>query len=247
MIGLLHLSARHARHHLLQPRGRGHVERIARRGAIEREDRHRAAALQMYLTTGDAAYAERFEELLWPAMDGTPARWSPIGIALQAVPHLGDDYKARLRPYVEAHAERLDEIAAENPYGVPISTGGWAGNSQIVDVAITNFHAHEHYPDLVGREDVLNGLHYVLGRHPYSNVSFVSAVGTVSKEVAYGINRADFGFIAGGVVPGVLMFEPDFFENKEDWPFFWGENEYVLDVSAAYVYLVHAARELLAE
>ncbi|WP_095508661.1 glycoside hydrolase family 9 protein [Rubrivirga marina] len=206
-----------------------------------------AAALQMYRTTGDEAYAERFEALLWPAMENTPGRWSPIGIALEAVPHLGDDYKARLRPHVEAYREQLAEIADENPYGVPISTGGWAGNSQIVDFAITNFHAHEHYPDLVGREDVLNGLHYVLGRHPYSNVSFVSAVGTVSKEVAYGINRADFGFIAGGVVPGVLMFEPDFFENKEDWPFFWGENEYVLDVSASYVYLVHAANELLAE
>jgi hypothetical protein len=75
----------------------------------------------------------------------------------------------------------------------------------------------------------------------------VSAVGTVSKEVAYGINRADFGFIAGGVVPGVLMFAPDFFGNKEDWPIFWGENECVMDVGASYAYLAHAAHELLSE
>ena len=206
-----------------------------------------AAALQMFITTGDEAYADRFEELLWPSLEGPQGRWAPVEVALQAVSHLGDEYKARLRPHVETYAAGIEEIAAENPYGVPITTGGWAGNNFVTTFAITNFRAHEHYPDLVDREAVLGGLHYLFGRHPYSNVSFVSAVGTVSKEVAYGGNRADFSFIAGGVVPGVLMFEPDFFENKEDWPFFWGENEYVLDVSASYVYLVHAANELLAE
>jgi len=40
--------------------------------------------------------------------------------------------------------------------------------------------------------------------------------GTRSKEIAYGNNRADFGFV-GGVVPGLLLFQPDFLENKEDW------------------------------
>lgn len=205
------------------------------------------AALQMFITTGEATYASRFEELLWTSLDSGPQRWRPIDLALQAVPHLDDNYRSRLRPYIEDYRAVIDEYARENPYGVPISRGGWAGNSTVVNFAITNFRAHQYYPDLVSREDVLAGLHYVLGRHPYSNVSFVSAVGTVSKEVAYGMNRADFSFIAGGVVPGVLMFNPDFFENKEDWPFFWGENEYVLDVSAWFVYLAHAAHELLSE
>ncbi|WP_142322637.1 hypothetical protein, partial [Priestia megaterium] len=65
-----------------------------------------------------------------------------------------------------------------------------------------------------------------------------------SKEVAYGNNRADFSFIAGGVVPGMLIVKPDFPENKEDWPFFWGENEYVVNVGASYIALVHAAEAL---
>ena len=205
------------------------------------------AALQMFITTGEETYADRFQELLWSSLESGPQRFRPIDLALQAVPHLDDDYKARLRPYVEAHRAVIEGYAEESPYGVPITRGGWAGNNAVINFAITNFRAHEHYPDIVRREDVLAGLHYVLGRHPYSNISFVSAVGTVSKEVAYGINRADFGFIAGGVVPGVLMFDPDFFENKEDWPFFWGENEYVLDVSASFVYLAHAAQELVGE
>jgi len=42
----------------------------------------------------------------------------------------------------------------------------------------------------------------------------VSGVGTRSKRVAYGNNRADYAFIAGGVVPGVLVLKPDFPEKQ---------------------------------
>ena len=82
---------------------------------------------------------------------------------------------------------------------------------------------------------------------PGSDISLVSAVGTQSKEVAYGNNRADFTFIAGGIVPGVLILPPDFPENKEDWPFLWGENEYVVNLGASYIFLVHAVNDLLKE
>jgi hypothetical protein len=73
----------------------------------------------------------------------------------------------------------------------------------------------------------------------------VSGVGARSKTTAYGSNRADFSFIAGGVVPGVLVLKPDFPEHMEDWPFLWGENEYVIDVCANYLFLAQAAREVL--
>ena len=90
-------------------------------------------------------------------------------------------------------------------------------------------------------------MNYIYGCHPGSDISFVSAVGTVSKKVAYGNNRADFSFIAGGVVPGELILKPDFPENKEDWPFMWGENEYVVNLASSYIYLVNAVNELLNE
>lgn len=45
--------------------------------------------------------------------------------------------------------------------------------------------------------------------------------------------------------PGVLILNPAFPENKEDWPFLWGENEYVVNLGASYLYLVHAAMDLL--
>ena len=58
----------------------------------------------------------------------------------------------------------------------------------------------------------------------------------VYGDVAYGNNRSDFTFIAGGVVPGMLLLQPDYIENKDDWPFFWGQNECTIGQNAMYLY-----------
>ena len=123
--------------------------------------------------------------------------------------------------------------------------GGWAGNGWIIGWSVTNYLLHKAFPEIIGPEYTLRGLNYVYGCHPYSNISFVSGIGTQSKKVAYGSNRADYSFIAGGVVPGVMILKPDFPENKEDWPFLWGENEYVIDICASYIFLTNAVNELL--
>ena len=115
----------------------------------------------------------------------------------------------------------------------------------VVNFAVSNYYLHKAFPHIIDAESVFRGLNYLYGCHPGSNISLVSGVGTHSKEVAYGNNRADFSFIAGGVVPGVLILPPDFPENKEDWPFIWSENEYVVNVGASYIFLVNAANELL--
>jgi hypothetical protein len=117
----------------------------------------------------------------------------------------------------------------------------------VIGFAVTNYYLHRAFPEIVTPEDVYRGLHYIYGCHPGSDISFVSGVGTVSKEVAYGFNRADFSFIAGGIVPGVLILPPDFPENKEDWPFLWGENEYVITLGPIYIFAVNAAQALLNE
>jgi hypothetical protein len=106
------------------------------------------------------------------------------------------------------------------------------------------YYLHRAFPDVFPPDHTLRALDYLYGTHPDSDISFVSAVGAHSKRVAYGNNRADFSFIAGGIVPGVLILKPDYPENKEDWPFFWGENEYVINLGASYIFLVHAAHEL---
>jgi len=204
------------------------------------------AALQLFVTTGDAKFSVRFQELLWASLErpGSVERGG-IGVALKAIPYFGDDFKTKLRPYVLKYKDVADAYSKDNPYGVPLTGRGWGGNGGVVNFATTNYFANKYYPDIIGREYVLKGFNYLFGCHPYSNVSFVSAVGTRSKENAYGNNRADFSFIAGGIVPGLLLFQPDFLENKEDWPFFWGENEYVIGLGAQYIFLSAAVNDML--
>jgi hypothetical protein len=204
-----------------------------------------AAALQLYITTGDEKYDKRFMELIWPALDRSLA-WS-IPVAVQAFPHMDKEYQARLKDYVLKYKDQVEALTKDNPYGVPITSRGWGGNATVINWAITNYYAHKAFPEIIGVESVYKGLNYILGCHPYSNLSFVSAVGTRSKKVAYGNNRADFSFIAGGVVPGLLILKPDFPENKEEWPFLWGENEYVISIGAAYLFLTGAVNDLLNE
>lgn len=50
-----------------------------------------------------------------------------------------------------------------------------------------------------------------------------------------GNNRADFSAIPGNVAPGVLFRKPDHFENFDDWPFLWGQNEGTIAGNTQYI------------
>ena len=84
-----------------------------------------------------------------------------------------------------------------------------------------------------------------MGVHPGENTSsFVSGVGSQSTLVAYGVNRADWSYIPGGVVSGTALIRPDLPEFKK-WPFFWQQTEYVIGGGATnYMFLVLAAQNL---
>ncbi|OGC03044.1 glycoside hydrolase [candidate division KSB1 bacterium RBG_16_48_16] len=200
------------------------------------------AALQLYICTKQGEFASRFEELLWPGMERAMI-WN-MRNAIRAVPFMDQAFREKLIPFVEKFKAANEEVLTQNPFGVQISTRGWAGNGGIIAWAVTNYLLHKSFPEIIGPEYTYRGLDYIYGCHPSSNISFVSGVGVRSKKVAYGNNRADFTFIAGGVVPGVLVLKPDFPENKEDWPFLWGENEYVIDICAEYIFLANAVQEL---
>lgn len=202
------------------------------------------AALQLYIATKDDKYATEFKEAIWQSLDRNVS--SGIKQALLAYPYMDEAYKRKLRDYVVKLKAVCDDYAKQNPYGVPVSLGGWAGSGGVVNFAATNFYANKYFPDVITPEYVYRGINYIFGCHPYSNLSFVSSVGTVSKKITYGNNRADFSFIAGGIVPGILVLKPDFPENKEDWPFFWGENEVTVGGCADYIFLAAAAARLAA-
>ncbi len=202
-----------------------------------------SATLQLLTATKEQPYLDRFNELVWPALERNAG--ITLSLAVRAIPAMDAAYASKLRPFALKYKAELDGMLKQNPYGVPIGTGGWAGNGQVIGWATTNYYLHEAYPDLVGKDLVTRGLDYLFGTHPAHNYSFVSAVGNRSKHLAYGNNRADFAFIAGGVVPGVLVLKPDYPENMDDWPFLWGENEYTIGIGASYLFLANAAHELL--
>src|SRR3546814_620938 len=163
---------------------------------------------------------------------------------VKALPHMPPAYRASVEQAARQWATRAEALQKANPFGVPITDGGWAGSGTVLGFGLTGYALHRAFPDIVGAEPTLRALDFIHGHHPASDRSFVSGVGAQSKEVAYGSNRADFSFIPGGVVPGVLILKPDYPENRDDWPFFWGENEYVVPEGAMYIALANAARDL---
>ncbi len=200
------------------------------------------AVYQLMLATKDPQYADRFNELIWPALDAPGGR--SLLLAVRAIPHLGPGAAEKLRPYVVKYRADVDAVLKANPYGVPIATGGWAGSGGVVGWATTNYFLHKAYPDLFDTELVYRGLHFLFGSHPASNTSLVATVGTRSKTIAYGTNRADFTAIPGVIVPGVLILKPDFPEHMDDWPFLWGENEGTIGGASGYMLLALAANDL---
>lgn len=209
----------------------------SRHGAVEM-----ASSLQMYVTTGEKQYGDRYEELLWTAIENNAN--ANILTALQAIPHMGESFKEKLRPHILKYKEYVDRLASENPYGVPIGLGNWALNT--TNYGTTIAFAHKYYPDIIDIKEVFKATDWLFGCHPYHNYSLVAAVGTVRpKEIFYGNNRADFSFIPGNVAPGLLFRQPDHFENYDDWPFFWGQNEGTIGGNTSYFIFGSIFKEII--
>jgi hypothetical protein len=111
---------------------------------------------------------------------------------------------------------------------------------------VQQYFLHTGAPDIFPTTYMLHALDFVLGCHPGSNTaSFVSGVGAKSMIPAYGMNRADWSYIPGGISSGTALIRPDFPELLE-WPFLWQQGEYCLGYSTSdYVFLVLAADHLL--
>ena len=200
--------------------------------------------LQLYISTGEQQYIDKFQELLWPALERNVS--FVILTALHAIPHMEASYKEKLRPYVVKYKEYIAGLEKENPYGVPIGLGNWAGSGGVVSFGTTICFANTHFPDIIDASHAFKATNWLFGCHPYHNYSLVAAVGAARpKEVFYGNNRADFSFIPGNVAPGILFRQPDHFENYDDWPFLWGQNEGTIGGNTSYLIFGSAFKDLV--
>ena len=237
---------------------------IQQRGGRNMGGDRSSAAIQLWLLTGEQKYKDMFLPGVMRQIEA--AKTAPQGVednrtgggsamraprvnittALSLLPYMDDDFKAQLREVIPVFVEDAKRTAESTPYGVPVAGGTWGGSERVISWAQNNYMVWRYYPDLIDPELVLSGLNFIYGNHPYSNVSFVTAVGVNTKKVAYGNNRADYTFIPGGIAPGLVLLQPDLLEHKDDYPFLWGENECCTRTVPSYVTLSIGAEEIAA-
>ena len=220
------------------------------------------AAIELWIATGDKKYKDFLVPIVEKQLDAKPTGPRDTGnvqngmfstqfiggpnltAALKIYPYMDKKFQAKVRALVPAYVEVITRGGQDNPYGVSIGGASWAGNASIINGAYNCYRIWKYFPDAIDPEYVLAGLNFIFGCHPYSNVSFVTSVGVNTKKVAYNNNRADYSVIPGGIVPGLLVKE-DFFENKDDYPFHWGENECCINTAPQYILLCLAADEVV--
>ncbi len=140
----------------------------------------------------------------------------------------------------------VDKASKENPFEIPYHPSIWGAGWGIQRFGFQQYFLHNAWPNIFDREPMLKALNFVLGCHPGENTaSFASNVGAVSQTVAYGINRADWSFIPGGVVSGTNIVRPDLPEMK-NWPYMWQQTEYCMGGGAThFMFLVLGANHIL--
>ena len=206
------------------------------------------AAVELYYTTKDARYFNFVMDNWNSVVSGVSGSgWYTQRIAKELEGQ--KKYRKQLAAYKEAlgkYAGNLRDQAAASPYGVPYRPDIWGAGWTIQSFGYNYYFLADAYPELFPAETVFNALNFVLGCHPGTNqASFASGVGTRSATVGYGLNRADWSYIPGGVISGTAVIRPDFPELLE-WPYLWQQTEYVLGGgSSHYMFLVLAAQKLM--
>ncbi|MFC2089713.1 glycoside hydrolase family 9 protein [Bacteroidota bacterium] len=203
-----------------------------------------AALSELILTTQDQAM---IEELLGME-DQILANVGRYGVALGRVIHLIDDksFKKNVAKAVKIYQYNLKiQQAEDSPYGVPYKPNIWGAGWNIQSFGVDQYFFNKGWPEHTPTTYFENALNFILGVHPgINNSSFVSGVGAKSVTTAYGVNRADWSFIPGGVASGTALIRPDLPEMKI-WPFFWQQTEYVMGGGATnFMFLVLAVHHL---
>ncbi len=202
------------------------------------------AATELFLTTKE----EKYRQYILGKVEVICKYFEQIGWNIARVDALLEDegFSARIREILPTMKAKLEEMSAQTPYQIPYKPYIWGAGWQIQSLAFQYYFLHKAYPDVFGPELIYHALDFVLGCHPGSNTaSFASGVGAKSATVAYGMNRADWSYIPGGVVSGTALIRPDLPELLE-FPYLWQQMEYVLGGgSSNYMFMVLAAQKLL--
>ena len=204
-----------------------------------------SAALELMLATdGAEPYKQRVEKLFPTVIEHMDGRgWT----AVRALPYLDASYKAQFRSALKAWLPRLNQQLDANPFGVPTTQRDWGGAEQVAEFGAEMYFLHEAFSDLVGPEYTIRAANYLLGTHPVSSESYIAAVGTVSRRHTYSINRGDYSYIPGAMIPGYVVIKPDFPECMSDFAMLWYEHETTVSAASSWVLEANAAEALVRE
>ena len=210
------------------------------------------AAVELYLTTGEPLYMNFLldnQDAIIKQIKRTSwytARAEQRFAQMKNKKALA--FSAAFRKALGTYKEELGKLIQETPYGIPYRPYIWGAGWDIQRFGFEHYFLATAYPEIFPKAPVFNALNFILGCHPGSNrASFASGVGAESATIGYGLNRADWSYIPGGVISGTALIRPDFPELLT-FPFLWQQTEYVLGGgSSHYMFLVLAAQQFLKE
>lgn len=207
------------------------------------EDAKVHALAELMLSTGRPAYKKSLVNLSPVIRKNIAETGWVLGRVMPLLAH--EKFARQVASALREHKLAVDQEAGETPFGVPYRPHIWGAGWGIQEFGFRQYFLHRGWPDIFSREYMLNALNFVLGCHPGQNTaSFASGVGSHSLLVAYGVNRADWSYIPGGVGSGTALIRPDFAELKE-WPYLWQQSEYVIGGGAEhFMFLALAAARM---
>lgn len=202
------------------------------------------AAIELYLTTGK----ELYKNYLLKSENAIAKDFSNLGWLIgRALPGINtNSFTESVKNSAKGLSSDIIKELASTPFGIPYHPKIWGAGWDIQKFGVTQYFLHTAFPDIFPATYLYNALNFVLGVHPGSNTaSFASGVGSKSTTTAYGVNRADWSYIPGGVASGTGLVRPDFAELL-DFPYLWQQQEYCIGGRATdFMFLVLAADKLL--
>ncbi len=201
-------------------------------------------AIELFQTTGEKKYADTIIALGDKIVENV-GQYGWLGarsLGLVKDPA----FVAKVRAALLVYRSDVDALEKKTPYGIPYEPDVWGAGWDIQRFGVQQYFLHAGAPDIFPTTYMLHAVDFILGCHPGANTSsFVSGVGANSLIPAYGLNRADWSYIPGGIASGTALIRPDFPELL-DWPFLWQQREYCLGYATSdYVFLVLAANHVL--
>lgn len=206
--------------------------------------------VQLMLATnkfGDSRYDEfktRLSSLAPSAFAITSGGWggTQYGIASRynamfIMDLMDNDFRTTVRDAVTEYLQTVSYPTTTSPFGVQWTTGsGWGGSPTIIGFGQRMGIMYKFFPDIdLLKTYTLRAANYILGRHPVTNNSWLSGVGTKSHLHPYNSNRADESFIPGSILPGHITVSPDIVESLDDFSFLWFENESIINYQSKWI------------